>query len=69
MRGKLAPRPWGSIFDCYFLTLRAPVSEQEIAVQLLRRQKAAAMDLATTACTPGIRRAGTSSRRRCSGPT
>jgi L-tyrosine peroxygenase len=50
--GKLPPRPWGSIFDCYFLTLRAPVSAQEIAVQLLRRQKAAAMDLATNGLYP-----------------
>jgi L-tyrosine peroxygenase len=49
---KLHPRPWGSIFDCYFLTVRAQVSAQEIAVQLLRRQRAVAMDLATNGLYP-----------------
>jgi hypothetical protein len=46
------PRMWGPIFDAYFLTLRAPVSAQEIVAQLLRRQKAVAIDLATNGLYP-----------------
>jgi L-tyrosine peroxygenase len=52
-RDKPQPRMWGAIFDCYFLTIRAPVSQLEIAVQLLRRQKAVAIDLATNGLYPG----------------
>ncbi|NYI04682.1 hypothetical protein [Allostreptomyces psammosilenae] len=47
------PRAWGALFDCYFLTLRAPVSAPEIAAQLLRRVKAIAIDLATNGLYPG----------------
>lgn len=47
------PRMWGAIFDCYFLTLRAPVTTEEITTQLLRRVKAVGMDLATNGLYPG----------------
>lgn len=43
---------WGAMFDCCFLTLRAPVSAQEIAAQLLRRQQAVSFDLATNGLYP-----------------
>lgn len=47
------PRTWGAIFDCYFVTLRAPVSANKIVAQLLRRQKAVIIDLATNGLYPG----------------
>ncbi|MFE5331660.1 hypothetical protein ACFRCG_35265 [Embleya sp. NPDC056575] len=47
------PRMWEGIFDCYFLTLRAPTTRQEILAQLLRRNKAIVMDLATNGLYPG----------------
>lgn len=43
---------WGRVFDCCFLTLRARVSREEIAAQLLRRQQAVAIDLATNGLFP-----------------
>ncbi|GAA1309874.1 hypothetical protein [Saccharothrix xinjiangensis] len=53
--GRRPPRPRarGTIFDCYFLTVRAPVSQPQIAAQLLRRHKALAIDLATNHLHPG----------------
>ncbi|MGA6174484.1 hypothetical protein ACPEIF_30045 [Streptomyces sp. NPDC012600] len=51
-RDTAQPRMWGAVFDCYFLTLRAPVSSSEVASQLLRRQKAVAMDLAANGLYP-----------------
>jgi L-tyrosine peroxygenase len=45
-------RAWSALFDCYFLTLRAPVSAGEIAAQLVRRGKAITMDLATNGLYP-----------------
>ncbi|GAB1516584.1 hypothetical protein [Actinophytocola sp. KF-1] len=46
------PRMWGAIFDCYFLTVREPVSEHEVTVQMLRRCKAVLADLATNGLRP-----------------
>ncbi|WP_340556913.1 hypothetical protein [Streptomyces sp. GSL17-111] len=51
-RDTVQPRMWGAVFDCYFLTLRAPVSSPEVASQLLRRQKAVVMDLAANGLYP-----------------
>jgi hypothetical protein len=51
-RNTVQPRNWGAVFDCYFLTLRAPVSHTEIVVQLLRRQKAVLLDLVTNGLYP-----------------
>ncbi|WAP57774.1 hypothetical protein PS467_24905 [Streptomyces luomodiensis] len=48
------PRMWASIFDCYFLTLRAPVTGQEVLSQLLRRCKAVVMDLVTNGLYPAV---------------
>ncbi|MER5784147.1 hypothetical protein ABT104_20885 [Streptomyces mobaraensis] len=48
------PRMWTSVFDCYFLTLRAPVAGQEVLAQLLRRCKAVAMDLTTNGLYPSV---------------
>ncbi|MER6915330.1 hypothetical protein ABT354_26955 [Streptomyces sp. NPDC000594] len=45
-------RAWGSVFDCYFLTLRGPVTPQEALAQLLRRQRAVAIDLTTNGLHP-----------------
>lgn len=50
--GTMQPRRWGALFDCYFLTLRAPVSHTEIVAQLLRRQKAVLLDLVTNGLHP-----------------
>ncbi|MFI6576654.1 hypothetical protein ACIBFB_12700 [Nocardiopsis sp. NPDC050513] len=47
------PRMWGAIFDCYFLTLRAPVTPDRVVAQLLRRVKAIAIDVATNGLYPG----------------
>ncbi|MEU3602317.1 hypothetical protein ABZ714_26895 [Streptomyces sp. NPDC006798] len=49
-----AHRSWGAVFDCYFLTLRAPVDREEVTAQLLRRQKAVAIDLATNGLYPDV---------------
>lgn len=46
------PRIWGAIFDCYFLTVRAPISGYELAAQLLRRCKAVITDLAANGLYP-----------------
>lgn len=46
-------RTRSAIFDSYFLTLRAPVSRPRIAAQLLRRQRAMSIDLATNGLHPG----------------
>ena len=46
------PRVWGAVFDCYFLTVRAPISAYEVAAQLLRRCKAVVTDLATNGLWP-----------------
>lgn len=43
---------WGKVFDCCFLTVRAPVAAEEIAAQLLRRCQAMAIDLATNGLYP-----------------
>jgi hypothetical protein len=48
------PHMWGSVFDCYFLTVRAPVSAHRITAQLLRRQQAVLIDLATNGLYPEI---------------
>lgn len=48
------PRVWTSVFDCYFLTLRAPASGHEVLAQLLRRCKAVAMDLAANGLYPRV---------------
>ncbi|MFI9721798.1 hypothetical protein ACIHFE_19415 [Streptomyces sp. NPDC052396] len=48
------PRVWSGIFDCYFLTLRAPASGEEVLAQLLRRCKAVAMDLAANGLYPRV---------------
>lgn len=48
------PRVWSSVFDCYFLTLRAPVTEDEVLAQLLRRCKAVATDLVTNGLYPEV---------------
>lgn len=47
-------RTWGAVFDCYFLTLRAPVTPLDVTAQLLRRQKAIAIDLATNGLYPDV---------------
>ncbi|MEU9605620.1 hypothetical protein [Streptomyces sp. NPDC048057] len=47
-------RTWGAVFDCYFLTLRAPVTPLEVTAQLLRRHKAIAIDLATNGLYPDV---------------
>ncbi|GIJ29222.1 hypothetical protein Vqi01_43840 [Micromonospora qiuiae] len=46
------PRMWASIFDCYFLTVREPVTGHQVLAQLLRRCKAVAMDLETNGLYP-----------------
>lgn len=51
-RDAAQPRMWGAIFDCYFVTLRVPVSTPQLVAQLLRRQKAIAIDLATNGLYP-----------------
>jgi hypothetical protein len=48
------PRIWAALFDCYFLTVRAPVTGHEILSQLLRRCKAVATDLATNGLYPAV---------------
>src|SRR5947207_4237722 len=48
------PRMWTAVFDCYFLTLRAPVSGREVLIQMLRRCKAIAMDLTTNGLYPAV---------------
>lgn len=48
------PHAWGSVFDCYFLTVRAPVSTHRIVAQLLRRQQAVMIDLATNGLYPDV---------------
>jgi hypothetical protein len=52
-RDAAQPRIWGALFDCYFVTVRAPVSWPAVVAQLLRRQKAIAIDLATNGLYPG----------------
>lgn len=46
------PRIWTAVFDCYFLTVRAPASDHELAAQMLRRFKAVVADLATNGLRP-----------------
>ncbi|GLU49971.1 hypothetical protein Nans01_43220 [Nocardiopsis ansamitocini] len=46
------PRRWGTVFDCYFLTVRAPVPPEQVLTQLMRRLKATAIDLATNGLYP-----------------
>lgn len=41
-----------AIFDCCFLTTRAPVSAEEVSVQWLRRTRAVAIDLRTNGMYP-----------------
>lgn len=48
------PRMWAHLFDCYFLTVRAPVTGHDVLSQLLRRCKAVAMDLATNGLYPAV---------------
>jgi L-tyrosine peroxygenase len=48
------PRAWSALFDCYFLTMRAPVSGRQLLAQLLRRSKAVAIDLATNGLYPAV---------------
>ncbi|WP_031068416.1 hypothetical protein [Streptomyces sp. NRRL WC-3742] len=45
-------RMWEGIFDCYFLTQRAPVGADAVLAQLLRRNKAVVIDLATNGLYP-----------------
>ncbi|MFE0426576.1 hypothetical protein [Streptomyces sp. NPDC058953] len=55
LEGNIAShRTWGAVFDCYFLTLRAPVGPEEVTAQLLRRQKAVAVDLNTNGLYPDV---------------
>jgi L-tyrosine peroxygenase len=51
-RGGPQPRMWGAIFDCYFVTVRGPVTAQQVTAQLLRRLKAIAIDIATNGLYP-----------------
>lgn len=46
------PHLWGPVFDCYFLTVRAPVTGPEVVAQLLRRQQAVLIDLASNGLYP-----------------
>lgn len=48
------PHLWGRVFDCYFLTVRAPVTGPVIVAQLLRRQQAVLIDLATNGLYPAV---------------
>jgi hypothetical protein len=48
------PRMWATVFDCYFLTARAPVTGHEVLSQLLRRCKAVVTDLATNGLYPAV---------------
>lgn len=52
--GARQPRMWDSIFDCYFLTLRAPVTGRQVLAQLLRRCKAVTIDLTTNGLYPAV---------------
>jgi L-tyrosine peroxygenase len=49
-----APRAWTSVFDCYFLTVRASATGRDLLSQLLRRCKAVLMDLATNGLYPAV---------------
>ncbi|MFI0242905.1 hypothetical protein [Streptomyces sp. NPDC016845] len=51
-RDTAQPRMWGEVFDCYFLTQRGVVSAPEMSAQLLRRQKALAIDLRSNGLYP-----------------
>jgi hypothetical protein len=46
------PQAWSTIFDCFFLTVRAPASCHDLVAQMLRRCKAVLMDLATNGLYP-----------------
>lgn len=48
------PRMWETVFDCYFLTARAPVTGHEVLSQFLRRCKAVVTDLATNGLYPAV---------------
>lgn len=47
-------RARSAMFDCCFLTVRVPVPAEEVAVQLLRRFRAVAVDLRTNGMHPVI---------------
>jgi hypothetical protein len=50
------PQYCSALFDCYFITLRAPVPAQQVAAQLLRRCKAVVLDITANGLYPAVAR-------------